>query len=197
MPRTILPTSDITFGWLGVNWASANAPEIVGEAIIAAANHLGDSFYPLVASRELVIRDVEERFATRTNPEGLKWKSWQPPYWHEGTILRRPPAKSTGPRSLYEAVTDPDSYPISTNSLFIERDALYTHYGAAHQQGLGKMPQREFLGPSAVTRGLIFQGIFPGWINNTIAIYERGGRTFTQRRGAKGRFVPGKVRTIL
>jgi phage gpG-like protein len=158
-------------------------PNTIADALVEAAAHIAKPHLILAAARQQIIEDVKRRFRSESSPQGVEWAAWSKKYTRnrEGKKLQLSGA-------LYGAVTAPESYPIDGTSLFIETSAMETSYGAIHQTGMtgrprsGDLPARPFMGYSAKAQERIYI-LFLGWVNQAVAIFERGGRTYMQARG--------------
>ncbi len=175
-------------GALRVDWVPN--PESIAQSIFSVARYIEDAELPIAVARDILITDVQESFAAERDPvTGMNWRPWARPYPESSQILIKSGA-------LYDKVTDPASYPIAFQSLFIERDAIYQSYGARHQEGSVGLPQRPFIGPSPSATNKI-GAVFQGWMANAVAIYERGGGFFIQKRsggcfGSELSFTPSR-----
>ncbi len=165
----------------------------VAAGLVAVEKGIRQVELPLSSARFTLIRAVEESFAGKADQDGNPWPQWAKSYRKEAEatnidgLLQRE-------NKLYIRVTNPASYPIRGNALFIKRDALEQSYGALHETGTdnnrSELPRRSFIYPGTTTQARIF-ATFRAWLDNTVAIYTRGGKTFRQLRdpGGSGRFV--------
>lgn len=119
-------TGYITFDWV-------EDPEKVAKDFFRAAAELEDMQAPLRLSEQIGIKDMRERFATHTSPEGEPWKEWSLNYapialaTNLGGILERY-------FGLRDAATSPSAYMVTQDSVFFDVGAL-PEYGIWQQTG--------------------------------------------------------------
>lgn len=188
-------------------------PEVVAQELIATANRLEDREGPLLISRQIAINDMEERFATKTDPDGNPWPPWAPTYTGNKML------DLTG--AMKGAATAPGAYPVTTESVFFNTGGM-PEYWIWHQEGTGgtqvfhggemspigevgegksltiggegrgnALPPRPFVGISFEAQLKIIE-TFDQWFEGAITLgVSSKGTAFSRfaRRGAGGRFV--------
>lgn len=175
-------------------------PVVLGRSMLAVADSLSDATLPLAKAAQVYREDIDDRFATETDPDGAPWQ-----YWAESYVEYAENFPNTGildqTSELREAATSGRATIISNDTLFYDTTVL-PERGIWHQEGRpnrmtrgGKpnpLPQRRFLGLSAEAEALITLS-FVDWFNDAIALYPTSTGLIGRRhslRGAGGRFVP-------
>lgn len=138
MARAGDPGESFTGAFGGVvtfNWAPS--PIISARQLEGAADRLNNMTAPLMAARNLGIKDVAENFAGEHDPDGVPWQEWSESY-----IASGPPGPPlsilhlTG--DLEASSTDPSAWPITARELFFSFGAL-PEYGIWHQEGASRI----------------------------------------------------------
>lgn len=200
----------ISFTWIP-------EPEVVAQELIATANRLEDRRGPLLISRSIAISDMEERFKTRTDPDGNAWPAWSPAYAPRGNRM----LDLTG--AMKGAAMAPSAYPVTNESVFFNTAGM-PPYWTWHQEGTGgtqvfrggemspigeigegkslvfggegrgkALPPRPFVGISFEAQLKIIE-TFDQWFQGAITLgVSPAGKAFSRysRRGPGGRFVSG------
>ena len=193
-------------------------PEVIAQELIATANRLEDRRGPLLISRQIAISDMEERFKTRSDPDGNPWPPWSPAYAPRGNRM----LDLTG--AMKDAATSPSAYPVTNESVFFNTGGM-PEYWAWHQEGTGgtqifhggqesplgvigegkslvlggegrgnALPPRPFVGVSFEAQLKIIE-TFDQWFEGAITLgVSSKGKSFSRytRRGTGGRFVSGE-----
>jgi len=195
-------------------------PEVVAQELIETAGRLEDRSDPLLISREIAIQDMQERFKTKSDPDGKAWVKWAPSYApiaervNKGGLLERD-------QIMKDAATSPGAYPVTESSVFFSTAGL-PPYWLWIQQGTGgtrvfragekspigelksdltfggegrgnAMPPRPFVGVSFEAQLQIVE-VFDQWFEGAVTMgVSSKGKVFARhaRRGPGGRFVSG------
>lgn len=184
-------------GTLEFFWAPGpESPQIVANKIDTLSESYRDMLMPMVASRQILIDDIQEHFDQEKDPEGIPWPEWSPRYSKTkkpGTKLRR-----TETEELYQAVMDTTAYPIVGNDLYINTEN-FPEYWRIHNQGgdtgrghKTKIPKRTFLGASEEA-GIAMIDVFDDWVGAQLRInvgvsgvaQQFNGTKFGQRIGLR------------
>jgi phage gpG-like protein len=190
-------------------------PEEVAQALEAVANYVEDTRVPLVASREIARRDMQEHFDTETDPDGMAWAPLDDLYvegkitqGYSEQILQRT-------QDLMHAATSEEAWDVFSDTLVFNADVLprsddkyNVNYGLVHQAGKsavmgphgrpeGGLPARPFIGLSDQAEAEIIE-VFDVWYEEGASrIYIQPTTGTIQRRmpagsGAGGQFAkPG------
>lgn len=173
----------------------------VSQALLRAAGDVENILPPLVAARRIARDDMEQHFATETDPEGDRWEDLDPKYAafkeaHGGndTILDRY-------GDMRAAATSEDAWEIIGNEMFFNAAGL-PPYALTHQTGTtgskthsgefsnlgrgGNLPQRMFIGLSDQAEAEILD-VFDLWFSEAIDIHVHT-TGWGQQRVAGGRF---------
>jgi phage gpG-like protein len=138
----------ITFDW-------APNPKILAAKLNEAAAKLEHVAEPLGLSREVVMADVENHFATESGPDGAPWQPWSDSY------AERTEASSilTLTGEMRGAVQNRGAWPIDGNDLFFSGAGVPPRW-AWHQEG--RVRTRKGVGPreEASIRATHAQGLF-------------------------------------
>lgn len=157
-------------GSLNFRWTAGPArPAIVANKIERLGKDLDDMLFPMVAARQIVMDDIEDRFAREVDLDGQPWKEHSPKYKEN----RRGSQKLRKDDDLYDAVTSPTSYPIVGNSLHVDTSG-WPVYWRIHNQGgqAGKgasIPKRSYLGASEAA-GFAIIDVFDDWVAGQLRI---------------------------
>lgn len=99
------------------------------------------------AARRIAIADMEERFATQTDPDGDPWASLDPEYLRRKRAAGKPDSILIRDDRMHKAAVDPLAWNIVDNTLFFDPSVLPTDedgiiYGLLHQEGTGDEENR-------------------------------------------------------
>lgn len=177
-------------GSMEFRWAAGpESPIVIGNNIQELGVGFDDMLAPMVATRQIAIDDMKQRFDTETDLEGMPWEKWSPNYRQGGSqILRKTD-------DLYDSATSPTTFEVVGNDLFIQTGGL-PEYWRIHNQGgeAGKganIPKRSFLGISEEA-GFAVIDIFDDWVARKIDIIIGPATGTAMARGTGGR-ISGRV----
>lgn len=178
-------------GSLEFHWgAKGKSPRVIANKIDLLAEGIDDTTLPMVASRQILMDDIDHRFETETDLDGFPWAKHNPDYdkWlsskgYPGTILRLgAPEKSRG-RQLIEWLHEPTTFPIVGHNLAVNT-ANAPPYWRIHDRGgylktafttakgtssRPRIPKRSYLGLSE-TAAFAVVAVFDDWIGRELDI---------------------------
>lgn len=174
--------------------------EVVAGQIMAIAGALEATAIPLQAAKQIAQQDMEEKFASETDPDGARWAAWSQSYLRDPRFASRSILTRTGamrgaardgyfvrPDTLWWSMTEPFYWifhELGTQTV-IQRAGIirtsagrtvtseYDVYGGGRGKGL---PQRRFVSITAGAQVRILAA-FERWFDGAI----------TLRRGSSGR----------
>jgi len=162
-------------GSLEFRWGpDENEPTLVANNIDLLREGLEDATLPMLAAREIVVGDMEDRFNREVDLDGNPWKprsaATLKAYERSGasfsTILRKDD-------HLFNAVTDVDSYQVDGNDMFIDTSSWPVYWHIHDQGGMFKtgvtIPARPFVGISESAQFEIID-VFDQWVNREIRL---------------------------
>lgn len=131
---------------LEFEWAEPEA-EIVAQKLIGLAEGLEDIREPMAAAAFITADDIQERFATQSDPSGAPWQEWSESYepfalaHGSGRIL-----DLTG--DLREAATSPSNFIPTDEGLFLDTSQLpeywaWNNFGAQRSVAAGGETARQ------------------------------------------------------
>jgi phage gpG-like protein len=195
-------TGTISFDW-------APEPLVVANELRGMAEALDNMMAPLQASRAIAVADMNERFETKTSPEGEPWAPWSASY-----AARNPPGsllERTG--AMRGAATSPDAFEVTVydgggevmfSGAGLPEYWIYHQMGAIRQSLTGEarkfieefsgeaidnvLPARPFVGISEKAQIAIID-VFDEWFGGIVGFYMHPGGG-VQRRLPSGRFGP-------
>lgn len=189
--------SVMTFEWVP-------DPKVYANKFLTVADALETTrAVPLAAASEQMQTAIQERFDTKTDPQGVPWPRWSFSYLasHFAPLLLNLDGILVRTGALRKAAVSTEAMTVTNDTLFYQTELL-PNYGLAHDQGLpdraggwsgrNPLPRRSFLGMDDES-ALRILGFFSEWFDRSIDLFVTSTGKVAPRhriRGFGGMFIP-------
>jgi phage gpG-like protein len=180
----------VFLGSLEFRWGRQRSPRVVANKIDKLDAGIRDMLFPMVATRQILMDDINDRFEREVDPDGIPWKKHNDEYTryleikgYPGTILRKDHA-------LIDWLNEPTTFPIRGNDLFVDTENAPPYWRIHDRGGVAgrgvTMPKRSYLGMSEAAAFNTID-VFDEWIGGLLQIVIGPATGVAMERGELGR----------